>query len=404
MPNFHYKAVDAKGKVILGQTLALDETDVDHIISRNGLSLIQCEPVNERSFFLGGSSTIKPRTIIEFFHRLGQTLEIGLPILSALDENSRYLPSIRMRKICSELKLAVEGGRSFHDALSHHPKVFSRLDLAVIRMGEQTGTLPECLKQIAIYLKWKEDLRHQIRKAAIYPSFVLVAIFAVIGVWVGYVLPQMVKVLLEMNVVIPWATLTLLEVSHFLQENMILLLAGLAVSSVLFIAYYRTTSGRLWIDQWILKVPLLGPVFHNVGLARLGHNFSTMFSAGMPISQIFTTLGDHGLGNRYLEQRLSVVFNGVESGESLAAAFETANGFPGLMLGAIRNGESTGTLDLAFKRLGEYYDEEVKRTVQSLISVIEPLAIVGLGVVFGLIVLSILLPLYDVMGSMGKAY
>ena len=285
-----------------------------------------------------------------------------------------------------------------------HSKIFQKLDLAIVRMGEQTGVLPTCLKQLAAFLQWKEELRAHIRKATIYPSFVVVSIVAVLGVWVGYVLPQMVKVLSEMQVVVPKATLAVLGVSDFVKANWIWFLVGGALLAGLLFLYQRTEKGGIRFDSWMLRLPLLGQVLRNISLARLCHNFATMFGAGMAIQQIFSTLADNGLGNRYLESRLKVVYKEIESGESIAGSFDAAGGYPSLLLGAIRNGEATGTLDQSFQRLGDYFDIEVKRTVEALLSAIEPMAIIALGTIFGLIVLSILLPLYDVMGAMGKAY
>lgn len=404
MPSYQYKAVNDSGKVFKGVTIAFDESDVERDLSNSGLSLIHSKVLKETAITRLLSGKVKLRAVVEFYHRLAQTLEIGLPILSALEENGQYLPSKEMRRISSDIKAAVEGGRTLNEAMGAHPKVFKRLDLSIIRMGEQTGVLPACLKKMAAYLKWKEDLRSHIRKATIYPSFIILAIVAVLGVWIGYVLPQMVKVLLEMGVEVPQVTLLVLRASDFVQTNWFwFTCAGGLLTAIVFL-YQRTRQGGLLFDKILLKIPLLGNVLLNIALTRLCQNFATMFNAGMAIQQIFSTLSDSGLGNRYLEDRLKHTYTEIESGEVIASAFESAGGFPSLIIGAIRNGEATGTLDDAFKRLGDYYDEEVKTTVQAMLSAIEPMAIIALGAIFGLIVLSILLPLYDVMGSMGNAY
>lgn len=404
MPNFRYSAVDAEGRAVRGTAIALDEGEVERQLGRTGLSLIECRQVKESFWSRHTGGGIKLRTVVEFYHRLAQTLEIGLPILSALEENSLYLPSRPMRRISGELKVAVEGGRTLYEAMGFHGRIFQKLDLAIIRMGEQTGVLPACLKQLAAFLQWKEDLRAHVRKATIYPSFVMLAIVAVLGVWVGYVLPQMVKVLAEMQVQIPQATLMVLAASELLKANWLLFSLGAALLAACVYFYQRSEEGGIHFDRLLLKIPLFGAVLRNIALARLCHNFATMFGAGMAIQQIFSTLADHGLGNRFLEERLKTIYKEIESGETIAAAFEATGGYPTLLLGAIRNGEATGTLDQSFKRLGDYFDTEVQRTVQALLAAIEPMAIISLGAVFGLIVLSILLPLYDVMGSMGKAY
>jgi type IV pilus assembly protein PilC len=404
MPNFRYKAVNDEGRVFKGTAVAVDEEDVERYLSESGLSLIRSKAVKEGALASMTSARIKSRTLVEFYHRFAQTLEIGLPILSALEENAHYLPSKPMRRIAAEIKMAVQGGRTLHEAMAVHPKVFKKLDLAIVGMGERSGVLPECLKKMAAYLEWKEELRSHVKKATIYPSFVIVAILAVIGVWIGYVLPQMVTVLTEMDVAIPRATIVVLDVSRFITAHWPWFVLALVTVPLAIYAFQKTRRGGLQFHRIILRLPLLGPILANIAMARLSHNFATMFGAGMAIQQIFSTLADHALGNRYMEDRLGFAYQEIESGATISAAFETAGGFPSLLLGAVRNGEETGTLDQAFKRLGDYFDQEVKRTVQALLAAIEPMAIISLGAVFGLIVLSILLPLYDVMGSMGKAY
>jgi type IV pilus assembly protein PilC len=404
MPNFHYKAVNDEGRVFRGTAVAVDEEEVERYLSQSGLSLIRSKVVKQSTLLCVPGGRIKPRTLVEFYHRFAQTLEIGLPILSALEENARYLPSKPMRRIAAEIKVAVQGGRTLHEAMSMHPKVFKKLDLAIVGMGERSGVLPECLKKMAAFLEWKEELRSHVKRATIYPCFIIFAILAVIGVWIGYVLPQMVTVLTEMDVAIPRATVVVLDTSSFVATYWLWFVLALVTAPLTIYVLQKTQRGGLLFHRTLLKVPLLGPILANIALARLSHNFATMFGAGMAIQQIFITLADHALGNRYLEDRLEFAYQEIEGGATISAAFETAGGFPSLLMGAVRNGEETGTLDQAFKRLGDYFDQEVKRTVQALLAAIEPMAIISLGAVFGLIVLSILLPLYDVMGSMGNAY
>jgi type II secretory pathway component PulF len=404
MPNYRYKAVDSTGRVVKGTTIALDEAQVEKNLIGAGLDLIHCTALRQNAGTRILQRGIKPRTLVEFYHRFSQTLEVGLPVLSALDENARYLPSPTMRKISGEMKAAIEGGRTLYEAMQRYPRYFQKLDLALIRIGEQTGGMAKSLKNLAAFLEWKEDIRSTIRKAAIYPTFVVLAIVCVIAVWIGYVLPQMVSVLSEMEVTIPAVTAIVLRISQFVKAQWIWLCVAAVVPVGILLGGLKTRRGALLIHEWVLKIPLVGTIVQNVAMARLCHNFATMLASGISIQYIFETLSTNALGNRYLEDRLRRAFRAIEGGDSIAGGFETAGGFPSLLLGAIRNGEETGTLDDTFQRLGDYFDGEVKRTVQSMVSAIEPLTLVALGGVFGLIVLSVLLPLYDVMAGLGNAY
>ena len=404
MPDYRYKAVDVNGRVFKGITTALDEAQVEEDLLGAGRYLVHCKALSERALPQFIQRSVKPRTLVEFYHRFSQTLDVGLPVLAALDENARYLPSAAMRKISREIKVAIEGGRTLYEAMRRYPRVFQKLDLALIHIGEQTGGMAKSLKNLAIYLEWKEDLRSTVRRAMIYPSFVVLAILGVIGVWIGYVLPQMVSVLNEMAVSIPAATTTVLHASQFAKAHWLAVIVAMMLPPGVIFGIQKSRRGALLIHRWILKIPLLGTIIQNVAMTRLCHNFATMLASGVSIQYIFEILSTNALGNRYLEDRMKRAFRAIEGGESIAGGFETAGGFPSLLLGAIRNGEETGTLDDTCHRLGDYFDGEVKRAVQSLTSAIEPLTLVALGGVFGLIVLSVLLPLYDVMAGMGNAY
>jgi len=405
MPSYTYKAIDDAGKIRRGKVVALGENEVEEQIAQEGLTLIQSKELKERRLakvFSGAKVT--PRLLIELYRRLSQTLEMGLPIVTALEENSKMLPSKSLKQTLSEVRLGIEGGHTLHETMSRFPKVFSKLDLSIIQIGEQAGIMPQCLQDLSDFHEWKEDIRSTIKKAAIYPCFVLVALTAVIGVWVAYVLPQMAGLLKEMGAEIPDVTQFVLTTSDFIKANWIWLIIGAAAIAAVLFLMQRSPKGGVTLHRYLLQLPLVGKVSQNIALSRLGHYFATMYNAGMSINIIFEILTDGVLGNKYLESRMIAAYRDVQQGNTIASSFKKAGGFPLLLLGGIKNGETTGTLDEAFKRLGKYYDGEVKRSVQTMLSNIEPITIFVLGGVFGLIILSILLPLYDVMGDLGKAY
>lgn len=400
MPKYQYKAIDSTGKIIRGKVVSLSMADVEENLSRKGLTLIKSKPLKKGiRGKLQYAGKIKPRILIEFYHRLSQTLVMGLPILTALEENAKIFPSKSFSMVITEVKVSIESGKTLYEAMSQYPKVFNKLDLAIIRLGEQSGVLPKAMKDLADFIEWKENIRSTIKKATIYPSFVILVIIAVIGVWVGYVLPQMAVLLAEMGVALPEVTKTILSVSLFFQENWIWII-GLLFAGLLFLyMVQKLKKGKILFHKLLLQVPIVGNVARNIALARLSQNFATMYQSGMIISSIFEILTDNIIGNRYLEERMARAFQEIQRGQPIASGFETAGGFPPLFLGAIKNGEMTGTIDESFKRLGDYYDGEVKRTVEVMVNALEPITIIFLGGVFALIILSIMLPLYDVIGQ-----
>ena len=400
MPNFSYQAIDGAGKLIKGHAVATSDGELEMRLADNGITLVSGKVKTEGWLkkSLPGER-IRPRDVIEFYYRLHQTLDLGLPMLSALEENATQLPSRPMRRIVEELRVSIENGNTFTASMSRFPKVFDLLDMAIINMGEETGTLPKCLKDLCTFLEWKDEIRSTVKRAAIYPSFLIIVILAVIGVWIGYVLPQLADLLLQMGVQLPFMTRFTLILSQFCRQWWmgILLIPILSGISLFFVQ--STKRGGVFIHRYLLKLPIFGKIISNIAMTRLSQNFATMYQAGMSINGIFEILSKNVLGNRYLELLLKNAFDAVQQGESISDSFEKAGGFPPLLLGAVRNGETTGTLDAAFERLGQYYDREAKRTVQTMITALEPLSIFLLGGVFGFIILSILLPLYDVIGQ-----
>ncbi len=405
MPNYHYKAIDDYGRIQKGSFVAFNDQDVEQRLNNNGLTLIKSRRVRENSFskLLDGGK-VKPRFLIEFYHRLAQTLELGLSLVAALDENSKLLPSKPLKKALDETRSGLESGRSLHESMSRFPTVFQKLDLAIVKMGEQAGVLPKSVKDLADFLEWKEDIRSTIKRASVYPSFIIVVLVAVVGVWVGYVLPQMATMLTEMGIDLPPVTRAVFKTSQFIQTNWLMLLCSMIFAGLSFFVFKHTDRGGIIVHKYLLKMPIIGPIALNIAVARLSRNFATMFGAGMNINHIFEILTDRIIGNRYLEEQMKAAYKGVQQGKTIADAFEKADGFPPLLLGGIRTGETTGTLDQSFGRLGDYYDGEVKRAVTGMINAIEPITIILLGGIFGLIALSIMLPLYDVVGNMGGTY
>jgi type II secretory pathway component PulF len=405
MPRYQYKAVDEKGVVSKGVLTAFDGEDVEARIQEKGLILISERKIREGHLSsLLGAGSIKPRILIEFYYRLSQTQELGIPIISTLDDSSMLTHNRALKRISQEIKVALESGKTLYESMSQFPKVFKKLDLGLIHMGEESGNLSDCIKNLASFMEWKEEIRAAIKKATIYPSFVLLMILGVIGVWIGYVLPQMADVLQGMGITLPGMTKLVLSVSIFLQTYWPYIAGTVIVACILFYPFKKTRRGGIIVHKYVMKIPVIGDVVANTSYARLSHYFSTMHEAGITIKNIFKVLLDNVLGNDYLEDQLRFAFNDIQKGQSIAESFTASGGFPPLLLGAIKNGETTGTLGESFKRLGDYYDREVKKSVDVLVSSFEPITIIILGGIFGIIVLSVLLPLYDVIGQLGNTY
>jgi len=402
MKTFHYLAVDEDGELVRGKNYATDEQALERSLRNLGLTLVtERESMGSSLSKYNTKRKVHPKHLIPFYSRFGQSLEVGLPITATLDENIQIVPSPMLRNVIQELKEALEEGNTLYSAMQQYPGVFTNLEISLISMGEESGVLPETLKELAKFLEWREDLKSTIRRASIYPIFVVVALGAVIALWVGYILPQMASLMKEMGVTLPAISRAVFALSDFIQAYWPWFFGTPPLLFFSLFVIKNTKKGALWFDRWFLSLPLAGPVAAEIAYTRLCRNFSLMMRTGMTINKIFDILCRGVLGNLYLEARLRHAHNYLQRGMKLSDAMERAGGFPLLLIGSVRSGETTGSLEEAFGRLAKFYDEGVDRTIKAAISAMGPILTVVLGGIFGVIILSILLPLYDVLGTSG---
>lgn len=400
MDNFRYLAIDEKGEVVRGVTASHNERVLDDYLRRIGLTLIRASKVEDPlSARLFARNRVKPRVIGLFYSRVSEALAVDLPIISVLEENAMALSSPALRRVILEIKLLMEEGHGLADSMQRFPQIFSDLEISLIALGEETGTLPQALRDLAEYIEWRENLRSTIKTASIYPAFVLFALSGVIAVWIGYILPQMANLLREMGVPLPLLTRLLLALSGIINDYWLLGLAVGAGAIAAFLLFIRTPKGKLLFDQWLLGVPKIGKVVEDIALTRLTKNFSVMMKGGVPVNKIFDIIGRGVLGNQYLEKQLLRVQGHLQRGLRMSECFDRAGGFPLILIGEVRNGENSGTLEQSFERVAKFFDQEAKRSVQTMIAAFGPLIVLILGAIFGVIILSVLLPLYDVIGG-----
>ncbi len=406
MPLFRYTALDGHGKLVKGTMVALTESDAEKRLSERNLTLIHAKKLSERFSSLATvlRRQIKDRDLIEFYQRLSESLEVGLPLLSSLEENVKLTGSKRLARSIEHLKIDVENGLTLSQAMNQQPDIFDSLQIGIVAMGEKSGTLPEALKHLADFLEWKYRQKSLLKRASIYPAFIFITVLIVISVWVGYVLPQVGGFLQSMQIELPTITKIVIKTSSWVQSNWVSIISSMVALTITFFLLKKTGWGALKYDQILLRLPLIGRIALNSSLSRIGHYFSVMLEAGMSLVSIFELMTDGIVGNRYVENQLSDAFEHIKQGKQFFEAFKTGKSFPDLFLGAIKTGEQAGKLADTFKRLGVYYDKEVKRSVKFLLAAFEPAIIVFLGIFFGIIILAILSPLYDVISKIAKVY
>lgn len=320
----------------------------------------------------------------------------GVPLLSSLKALQTQLVSGSLPRVLGEVHSHIMEGRTFSQALARHPKVFSPVFVSMIRVGESGGLLSEILEQLTRLFEWEIDLRQRLAAALQYPIIVLCTLSAAVAVMATFVLPRFGQMFKSFRIPLPFQTRLLIALSDFLASyGWLLLLLGIA-AAVGWWMFLRTEGGRLRWHTWKLRLPILGPVFLQLSMSRFARITSALNRAGVPILETLELAGQ-SVNNRAIRSRLDRVRSRVQGGEPLASAMKTEPSFPAVVVQMVATGEETGRIDELLSSVSEYYDQQVAYTVKRLITYIEPilLLVVGLGVL--LMATAVFVPMWDLV-------
>jgi MSHA biogenesis protein MshG len=320
----------------------------------------------------------------------------GVPLLSSLKALQTQLVSGTLPRVLGEVHQHIMEGRTFSQALARHPEVFSPVFVSMIRVGESGGLLSEILEQLTRLFEWEIDLRQRLKAALQYPIIVLCTLSAAVAVMATFVLPRFGQMFKSFRIPLPFQTRLLIAVSDFLSAYWwLLLLVGIGVA-VGWWFFLQSSAGRLRWHTWKLRLPILGPVFLQLSMSRFARMTAALNHAGVPILETLE-LASQSVNNRAIRLRLDQVRGRVQGGEPLAAAMKTEPMFPPIVVQMVATGEETGRIDELLHSVSDYYDQQVAYTVKRLITYIEPLLllVVGLGVL--LMATAVFVPMWDLV-------
>ncbi|MBF0126102.1 MAG: type II secretion system F family protein [Magnetococcales bacterium] len=296
----------------------------------------------------------------------------------------------------------LQAGRELSVALAEHPKIFDRLFIRIIRMGEETGRMDESFKQLYQYMEVDKKTRRQIKSAMRYPTFVIIAIIIAMFIVNYFVIPNFAGMFSKMGSELPLATRILLATSAFVKQYALFILVGGVVAFYGFFAYIKTPDGRLWWDRSRLSLPLVGSIINRATLARYSRAFSMGSGAGLPVMQILTAV-EEAVDNAFMAQRIAGMREGIERGESLTQAAYNSGMFTPLVMQMMAVGEETGGMDEMMAEVAEFYEREVEYEVAGLSSAIEPILLTVIGGMVLVLALGIFMPMWDMSSAaMGK--
>lgn len=398
---FNYKALDTDGHEKEGSVEALSMDVAVSTLQRRGLVVSSIEPVAKKSIFAvdiaffnsvsNKEIVILSRQVATLFQAQVSALRIFRLLASEVD--NKYLSEV-MTQVADDL----QGGSPISKALARHPKAFSNFYVNMVRSGEESGKLSETFEYLADYLDRTYEVMSKAQNALIYPAFVIVTFFVVMALMLTLVIPNVSKILIESGQEIPFYTQIVLSLSDILINYGAFVLIGCVVAGVFIYRSLQTTEGQLFFDRVKLGVPYIGDLYEKLYLSRIADNFSTMLAAGVPVVEAVEITGTV-VGSANYELILKQVGNDVKGGLSISDALAKHSEIPGIMIAMIKVGEETGELGNILSTLAKFYRREVSTSVDTLVDLIEPLMIVVLGLGVGILLSAVLIPIYNLAGS-----
>lgn len=420
MPSYYYRARDTLGRAHEGVEVAASEDEVLRALSQMQLTpvLIEARSTNgaaattvraavpvagERAApsalgrLLG--RRVQPGSVALFARQLSTMTSAGLPLVRALRSISRDHHDGRLSRILVQVGDDVQKGDSLATALSRHPEAFSEVFVSLVQTGEVSGTLDEVLEHTAGYLERAELLRLKVEAALRYPTFILAFAVAVLGAMFFKIVPMFSDIYARFRVELPAPTRLLLAISGALTANSTLVAALAALGAVLFVVWLRSDAGRVQFDTMKLRVPLFGSLVRMYAMSRYARTLGILLASGTNILYALRVLRPVP-GNRMVGRAIDTVRTQVEGGSSLARAMSNTGAFPDMLVQMTATGEETGRLDDMLSRTADFYEQRVTAKVDGLSSLVEPVAIVLLGLVIALMLVALYLPIFNLGQAM----
>ena len=398
MALYTYKAIDTRGKSVVGRVEAVNLFDLEQRLARMELDLVSGAQSSQATRFLGGRVT--RQDLINFCFHLEQLATAGVPVIEGLLDLRDSLENPRFREVVSGVVESIEGGKNLSAALAEFPEVFSKVFVSLIRSGEQTGKLADVLKSLTETLKWEDELAAQTKKLMMYPAFVGSIVLVVTFFLMIYLVPQMTAFIRNMGQDVPLQTRILIVVSGiFVDYWWAIALAPFAAWGALKLAIHRNPAVAYAVDSYKLRLPLLGPILRKIILSRFASSFAMMYGSGITVLDAIRSC-EEIVGNRPIEQALKTAGQQIAEGKNLTAAFQDLNIFPPLVIRMLRIGENTGALDTSLLNVAYFYNREVREAIGKVQAMIEPAMTIILGALLGWVMLSVLGPVYDSISKM----
>ncbi len=400
---FNYHALDTTGQERQGSIEALSMDAAISTLQRRNLIVSSIVPSAEKSilaFTLPFLDHVSNKDVVILSRQISTLFEAQVSALRVFRLLALEVENKHLAEVLTQVADDLQGGSPISKALSRHPKIFSAFYVNMVKSGEESGKLSEIFIYLADYLDRSYEVQNKAQNALIYPAFVIGIFFIVMGLMLALVIPKISAILLDSGQEIPFYTRIVIGLSDVIVNFGIFGLIGLAIGGFFAFRYGQTPAGRLMFDSIKLDVPYLGSLYQKLYLSRIADNFATMLVSGVPVVEA-VEITANVVDSATYEIILHQVGEDVKGGASISDALSRHDEIPGIMSAMVRVGEETGELGKILGTLAKFYQREVTTAVDTLVDLIEPLMIVVLGLGVGTLLAAVLIPIYNLAGSIG---
>src|ERR1700674_2185624 len=404
MPVYTYRGTNRAGGAVSGEVTATSKAELQNILRRQQITATKMSEKGQEFNLptFGGSVTAKELAV--FTRQFSVMIDAGLPLVQCLEILAGQQENKLFQKVLTGTRSAVEGGSNLSTAMKQYPKVFDPLYSNMVEAGETGGILDTILQRLSTYIEKNVKLKAAVKSALIYPVGVLTIAGGVITLLLWKVVPIFATLFAGLGVDLPLPTKIVIALSNFVGSIFgLLILVALGGAIFGLKVWYGTPQGRFVLDTIILKLPVLGILMRKIAVARFTRTLGTLISSGVPILEGLDITARTS-GNAVVERALQKVRKSLEEGKSLTEPLKESEVFPGMVTQMIAVGEQTGAMDAMLQKIADFYEEEVDAAVKDLLTALEPVMIVFLGVVVGGVVISMYLPLFSLIGKLSSMH
>jgi type IV pilus assembly protein PilC len=401
MPVFTYKGTNKAGASVTGERTANSKAELQASLKKENIAVKKVsEKGKEFNIPSFGGNKVTDKELAVFTRQFSVMIDAGLPLVQCLEILAGQQENLAFKNVLTGTRASVEGGTTLSAAMKQYDKVFDTLYYNMVEAGETGGILDTILQRLSSYIEKNVKLKRAVQSASIYPIAVMSIAAGVIILLLWKVVPIFTELFNGLGVDLPLPTRIVIGMSNFIGSIYGLLIAA-GVVGAFFAAktYYATPQGRMVGDTLILKVPLVGPLLRKIAVARFTRTLGTLISSGVPILEGLDITARTS-GNAVIEKAITQTRKAVEAGRSLVDPLKETEVFPGMVTQMIGVGEQTGAMDAMLQKIADFYEDEVDAAVKDLLTAMEPIMIVVLGVVVGGIVISMYLPLFSLIGKL----